>query len=127
MRFSLILLIAPAAMALATMGEPMTGNFDELETRSLEPRACKKTGCKCDTTRNRAPQGQFCGGCKCRSPSLSQLLLYCVRYRTCRSDFVKYRVRRSVRHHQEADNLPRVRVQQERRVLRLWLCQGLRG
>lgn len=75
MRFSLILLIAPAAMALATMGEPMTGNFDELETRSLEPRsleprACKKTGCKCDTTRNRSPQGQFCGGCKCKSPSL---------------------------------------------------------
>lgn len=65
MRFSLILLIAPAAMALATMGEPMTGNFDQLETRSLEPRACKNTGCKCDTTRNRAPQGQFCGGCKC--------------------------------------------------------------
>ena len=81
MRFSLILLVAPAAMALATMGEPMTGNFDELETRSLEarnplePRACKKTGCKCDTTRTRAPQGQFCGGCKCKSPSTSRLLL----------------------------------------------------
>jgi len=74
MRFSLFLL-APAVMALADMSLPTGGGLDSLEARDvevearniLEPRACKDTGCKCDTTRHRSPQGQFCGTCKCKS------------------------------------------------------------
>ncbi|KAK4443788.1 hypothetical protein QBC34DRAFT_416359 [Podospora aff. communis PSN243] len=65
MRFSLVLLALPAAMALA---EPPTEGATPVdsvrEPRSLTGRACVYNGCKCDTTRNRKPQGQFCGGCR---------------------------------------------------------------
>ncbi|KAK1758956.1 hypothetical protein QBC47DRAFT_370806 [Echria macrotheca] len=65
MRFSLALLALPAVLAIASEG-PTPVDFGAVEARSLlEGRACKYTGCKCDTSnRNRKPQGQFCGGCK---------------------------------------------------------------
>ncbi|KAK3392842.1 hypothetical protein B0H63DRAFT_456699 [Podospora didyma] len=58
MRFSLVLLLAPAAMALLT--EPA----EHPQFGVLKERGCDYNGCKCDTSRPRKPQGQFCGGCK---------------------------------------------------------------
>jgi len=64
MRFLLLLLAVPAAIAAATEAESPVDS--PLEERSLERRACVYNGCKCDTSnRFRKPQGQFCGGCKC--------------------------------------------------------------
>ncbi|KAK4446150.1 hypothetical protein QBC34DRAFT_470322 [Podospora aff. communis PSN243] len=71
MRFAFLLLALPAAMAMAN-SEPVDLPADgAVEVRELlegrnivEGRACKYNGCKCDTTRKRKPQGQFCGGCR---------------------------------------------------------------
>jgi len=66
MRFSLVLLLAPAALAL--MAEPVSNSqLDILTDRAAA--ACSANGCKCDTSHNRNPQGQFCGGCHCKLPT----------------------------------------------------------
>ena len=67
MRVSLVLLL-PAVLALvAEVSEPQTGAFELAERSNIvdvTKRACNANGCKCDTTKPRKPQGQFCGGCK---------------------------------------------------------------
>ncbi|KAK1831423.1 hypothetical protein QBC39DRAFT_306783 [Podospora conica] len=62
MRFSLLFLV-PAVMGLATADLPKAVE-EPLEARALEPRACSANGCRCDSTRHRSPQGQFCGNCR---------------------------------------------------------------
>jgi len=63
MHLSVLLLLAPAVSAL--VAEPVSPQLNVLGSRAPAG-GCDYNGCRCDTTRTRKPQGQFCGTCHCK-------------------------------------------------------------